>query len=303
MKIKNIVRKKLAAFLKDCMGTKSLLFEQRRMLLDHAILNSKESGITDRRYCDSDIIVSLTTYGKRYYDVAFTIESIMEQTMKANRIILWLEEELQSTPIPVQLQLLQKRGLEIKFCSNIRSYKKLIPTLKLYPDATIITIDDDVLYDSDLLETLIVPYLQNSNNIYAHRIHRMTFNQEGKIAKYKDWDRCINDKTPSFLLFPTGVGGVLYPPHSLDDEVLNEEIFMAKCQFADDVWFKAMSIKKGTKTCGVFSHRENGADYLINESVQDVALFNNNLLGLSLNDTQLKAVFEYYGIYDMLPPH
>ena len=64
---------------------------RRRLVMEQNILHLHESGIVDTKYCDHEIIVSLTTYGKRFYDVAITIESIMEQTMKANRIILWID--------------------------------------------------------------------------------------------------------------------------------------------------------------------------------------------------------------------
>ena len=62
-------------------------FNQKKYILEQNILYSQASGVTNEKYCDHDIIVSLTTYSKRIYDVHLTIESIMEQTMKANRII------------------------------------------------------------------------------------------------------------------------------------------------------------------------------------------------------------------------
>ena len=77
-------------------------------------------------------IIDRTSNRHTTYD---TIESIMEQTMKANRIILWLDYSFEKQPLPKALQLLQKRGLEIEYCKDIRSYKKLIPALKksLFP--------------------------------------------------------------------------------------------------------------------------------------------------------------------------
>ena len=65
-------------------------FTQRKHMLEQNILFKTEMGISQEKYVDHEIIVSLTTYGSRIYDVALTIESIMEQTMKANRIILWI---------------------------------------------------------------------------------------------------------------------------------------------------------------------------------------------------------------------
>lgn len=120
---------------------------------------STESGIEQTKFCDHEVVVSLTTYGKRLYEVASTIESIMQGTMKPNRIVLWLEEGLKDTPLPILLQRQQTRGLEIGYCEDLRSYKKLIPTLIKYPDAVIITIDDDAIYNCDVVEKLVNTYI------------------------------------------------------------------------------------------------------------------------------------------------
>lgn len=79
----------------------------------------------------------------------------MQQTRKANRIILWLSENEQNKELPMALQLQQARGLEVRYCKDIRSYTKLIPTLKLCPEAIIITVDDDCLYNMDVLTDYI----------------------------------------------------------------------------------------------------------------------------------------------------
>lgn len=275
------------------------LFSQRKYMLEQQILYSNECGITDEKYCDGQIIVSLTTYGKRIYDVHLTIESIMEQTMRPNRILLWLDYSFQKQSLPRALQLLQKRGLEIMYCEDIRSYKKLIPTLKRFPNDVIITIDDDVIYEFDLLEHLIHAYQENPSYIYCHRYHKMLKNNKGLLLPYNNWELVCNNIEPSHLNFATGVGGILYPPHSLDDEVLNENIFMELCPYADDVWFKAMAIKKGTLVKKVYSHSKYGEDFLLNLDAQSQSLQQVNV-GNQLNDKQLHAVLTKYSLYSLL---
>ena len=275
-------------------------FNQKKYILEQNILHSQESGITDEKYCAHDIIVSLTTYSKRIYDVHLTIESIMEQTMKANRIILWLDYSFEKQPLPKALQLLQKRGLEIEYCKDIRSYKKLIPALKKYPDDAIITIDDDVLYEFDLLEKLITAYQQSPSYIYCNRHHLMRQDTEGKVFPYTQWTWNYINLNANIMNFPTGVGGVLYPPHSLDEEVFNEAVFLDICKYADDVWFKAMAMKKGTLSKKVYTHNSKGEEYLDNEEVQDIALCRINAQGAMLNDKQIEAVFTKYNLYQLL---
>lgn len=298
MNIKSKLQYFISLLKKSANASLDSEYKLKRALLEQQILHSTEKGITEYKYCEHKIIVSLTTYGKRINDAAITIESIMEQTMKANRIILWLEDSFKTRHLPVSLQILQKRGLEIKYCPDIKSYKKLIPALKEYPEDVIITVDDDLIYDYDLLEHLIVAYLQNPQNIYCHRMHKIKLDKSNKyILPYFKWEWESEDLEASNLVFPTGGGGILYPPHCFDEEVTNEKVFLDICKYADDIWFKAMALKKGTKAQRVFSRKPNS--YIINESVQDVGLItingNNNM-----NDIQLKAVFSRYDLYDKI---
>lgn len=292
-------RRKLLGVVNMPLVTDKLPFLLRKQEMENRIINNRESGITNTRYADHEIIVSLTTYGKRLYDVALTIESIMDQTMKANRIVLWLGDEMQTTSLPSSLKRLQDRGLEIAFCKDIRSYKKLVPALCKYPNDAIITIDDDLIYEYDLLEHLIVAYQKCPDYIYCHRAHKISFNKE-QLDKYNQWGWEQVSDTPSHYNFPTGCGGVLYPPHSLDSEVTNESVFLDICKYADDVWFKAMALKKGTQVCGVYSHHKGGCDFVENPAVQDVSLNAINVHGESLNDKQIKAVFDKYGLYSRI---
>lgn len=275
-------------------------YEVRKNQLIEHILHDTESGVTSHRYTDHDIIVSLTTYGKRIHDVAFTIESIMQQSMKPNKIVLWLDYSFQNQQLPQSLINQQKRGLEIFYCEDMRSYKKIIPSLLQYPNDAIITIDDDVLYDYDLLEHLIVAYLHSPTTIHSCRMHQMRFDENGVLLPYNRWNLLCPELGASNLNFATGVGGILYPPHCFDDEVLNKSAFMGICKFADDVWLKAMALRNGILVNKVYTRSPLGEDFILNDSVQDIALRNINIMADCLNDSQLKAVFAKYNLFDKL---
>lgn len=278
----------------------SMRFQIRKMQIDQNLIHCTEMGITDHRYCDNNIIVSLTSYGERVKTAYLAIESIMEQTMKANRIVLWLDNSWESKRLPESLQMLKKRGLEIFFCNDIRSYKKLIPSLKKFPNDTIITIDDDLIFDINILEDLIVPYLENPQRIYCCRAHQIVLGKDAKPIPYNNWNHFIPEPQTGWWVFPTGGGGCLYPPHSLDEEVLNEKVFMDICKFADDVWFKAMALKKGTETMRVETINKQGVEYIDNPCVQEKSLCSINVGGEALNDIQLSRVFEKYNLYQYL---
>ena len=267
------------------------LFDIEASRLRHDTLISSDIGIEKDIFCDGKkVIVSLTTYGKRIYDVYLTIESIMQQTQKANKIILWLAEEMKDVKIPITLLRQQERGLEIQYCKDIRSYKKLIPSLKAFPDDIIITIDDDVIYSIDTIESLINSYLQIPNAIHCH------LGREIKIDNtYKEWKYTHDDSIVSYRTMPIGCGGVLYPPHTLDSEVFNEHVFESICPSADDIWFKAMALKQGIK-CKLTQQNIHEYAYIDNPFWQDKGLTRTNV-NKNKNDEQVRRVFEKYDLY------
>lgn len=281
----------------------NLKYFYKKEELTKETLTCKAIGISNEIYCDHQVIVSLTTYGKRIHQVYLVIESIMQGSIKPNKIILWLDNSFKDKTLPKTLQLQQERGLEIDFCKDIRSYKKLIPTLKKYPNDIIVTIDDDIIYDFDLLEKLINSYKKQPNAIHANRIHEMTFNEIGNIKPYMQWDWKINnttDKKKTF--FATFGGGALFPSHCFDQEVFNEDVFMNICPNADDVWFNAMALKNETPVVKAYTNSILGEDYIeMAENLEEgLKAHNTNSTELSGNDIQIKAVFEKYGLINMI---
>lgn len=278
----------------------NLLYKIQASHLVELAMTSTTKGVQYERYAEEEVVVSLTTYGKRLYEVAPTIESIMQGSIKPNRIILWLEEGLKDAVLPEILKRQQQRGLEIGYCKDLRSYKKLIPSLEKYPEAIIITIDDDAIYGYDLLENLLISHAESPNCIIGNRIHRIILGDDRKPKKYNEWELGVSSSEISSLNFFTGVGGVLYPPNSLDTEVLNADVFFDICKYADDIWFYAMALKRGTNIKKGFTHDKDGCDYILNEDVQDMALYKINTKKDNLNDIQFRSVFEKYNLYNRL---
>ena len=284
---------------------KIIRYNLRHDLLISEAINSTVPGISNEKYCDEEVIVSLTTFGKRMIDVSTSIESIMQGTMKPNRIVLSLEEELKGAPLPITVKNQMKRGLEVIYCKNIRSFEKIIPTLKKYPEASIITIDDDAIYDYDLVEKLVNIHISHPKHIVANRIHRVVLGEDNHPIDYPLWKWNSSPEDDSVLNFSTGVGGTLYPPHSLHPEVTNEKVFMDICPYADDVWLYAMTLMAGTKVMKCPTRNPYGDEYLLNESVQDIGLCHINTTHKAKdthteNDTQLKAVFDKYNLWGKL---
>jgi len=94
------------------------------------------------------------------------------------------------------------------------------------------------------------------------------------------------------LLVQVGVGGVLYPPGALHEEVFNRELFKNICFHADDLWLKIMALKNGTK---VVTNRRFNKDFVSVGKTQREKLVSNNVFGGG-NDKQLRNVLEHYEI-------
>ena len=69
--------------------------------------------------------------------------------------------------------------------------------------------------------------------------------------------------------------------------------------YADDLWFKAMELLKGTPVLQIARNQSWIYEMSRIESIQDTGLMNINVIK-SQNDSQLKAIFDYYDLYDKI---
>jgi hypothetical protein len=254
---------------------------------------SHSSGINKSEIRDKKIVISLTSFPARINKVWLTIESIMRQTIEPDVIVLWLgRDEFEGIDsLPKSLKRQQKRGLSIEFCEDLKSHKKYYYAFQKFKNDLIITVDDDVHYPNFMIEKLVELHEEFPTSICCNRAHLITLNEEGKLNKYKGWlknPKQINGPTKALL--PTGVGGVLYPPNSVDEEVFNKENIKKLCLFADDIWLKVMSLKKGTSVVKT----ENFPRRLFTVAfTQKIALWKKNVIN-GRNDLQLTKILEYY---------
>ena len=127
-----------------------------------------------------------------------------------------------------------------EFCSEIYAIDRLA-YIKEHP------VDDDIDYPCHLLRDLLRLHKRLPDAIIAHRVRRMKLSAPySEWRKYKWYDFIFKRIHFSRLAMQTGVGGVLYPPHSLDEKMLDPVLFMAMAPTVDDVWFWAAAVSKGT---------------------------------------------------------
>ncbi|MDE6177852.1 MAG: hypothetical protein K2F86_01625 [Duncaniella sp.] len=267
-------------------------FEHTKLMLENEIADTGRRGVAPQTDTDREVVVSLTTYGRRLRTVHLAIASMMRQSRKADRIVLWLDSRLEGKPLPAPLRLLEKKGLEICFCRDVRSFTKLVPALERFPEAVIITVDDDQVYDFDLIDRLVCGWLEAPEAVHCARMKKIAV-KDGRILPYKKWpiDMSLD---PSPLNLALGVGGVLYPPHCFGPEVTDSELFMRLSPSADDLWFKAQELKYGREVRRVPTLSNNGEDYI---NLPYIA-FNEGLAGTNVtggaNDTCMANLAGYF---------
>ena len=299
---KRFLKRKLTAYLQACIApaiveataAKVLLGQRRERLLVSA-LHCEEPGVEEmREEAKAPVIVSLTTYGQRLYEVALAIESIMQGTVKPNGIVLWRDEQ-DTRPLPLTLKRQVARGLKVLPTRDIRSYKKLLPALQEFPNAHIVTIDDDVFYPHDFLEALLTAHEQAPRAIIANMVMKLTRDAQGIPQGIRQWPYCaaVPEPTDDNDLFFEGFGGVFYPAGCLPEEVFQEATFSTLCPTADDIWFNAMARLAHTPI-----HVCPRSDYdfiaAVNNASQTTSLYSVNNGCENLNDRQLRAVWEHY---------
>jgi hypothetical protein len=245
------------------------------------------------------IIVSLTSFPAAISFVIQSVQSILKGSVLPDKIILYLtSSQFPEGNIPQELQDLSDKNamFEIKFYEeNIRSYTKLIPALKDFPDDIIITIDDDVLYHKNMIKRLLRRHKKYPNAIIGHRIRRIKPN-----AVYRMW-KCYKHRSifsrsfkPSFRNLQTGIGGVLYPPHSLSEKMLHSELFMKMAPTVDDIWFWAAAVANGTKIAPIPLGFWRQPDL---KKPKEISLRSTNVFsGVDVNRTVFENILEKYPI-------
>lgn len=205
---------------------------------------NKEYALTSSFHDGKQVIVSLTSFPKRIPTLHLVIECLLRQTVKPDKIVLYLTRaQVPSIDLlPSSLLNLRHRGLEIQLCPDeIRSHTKYFYAMQQYPEDIVITVDDDLFYRSDLIESLIKNHKVHPDAIIANWTKEIIPEKK----KYTQWpDNSVPHENRRQLLL--GVGGVLYPPHSLDKDVFDVDKIKKLSLTADDVWLTAMARKKET---------------------------------------------------------
>ena len=197
------------------------------------------------------IYISLTSIYKNQNSLLQTLQSILKQTCMPDKIFLYLSQDpylLDSGFKDKKItdsnlsNFLDNPIIDVNWVENTGSYRKLLPLLKnkWNEDCIIITIDDDTIYDSNLIKNLTNDYY-NQKCVIGYRGFTLSFDKIENFD-YLKRGRLQNLSPNNFL---TGKGGILYKPeffHKTKNLIFNDEIYLNNCPTCDDIWFYIVRI-------------------------------------------------------------
>jgi hypothetical protein len=236
------------------------------------------------------LIVSLTSYPPRFRTLDLTLRCLLNQDMAPDAIMLWIAHE-DMGKLPRRVFDLRNYGLIIRECANLRSYKKIIPTLTEHPDAFIITADDDYAYPVDWVRSLIEEHT-DQHEIVSNWALRMQRDFDGRLSPVAEWPDlgARDDRTAREAFYVLTGSGALFPPAIFDREVMDVDRAMQLCPTGDDIWLSWMAARTGA-TCRVLRRRILLAAWPGTDAVG--LWLNHNRYGG--NDRQISSMMDDYG--------
>ena len=282
----------LSAASSFCRAVKKSIGRRTACLLRNIYPGMKKTAFAASYDADREnIVVSLTSTADRIGSIFPTLYSLASQSRRPDLIVLWLKKG-GNYPKHVMAEI-KALGIRVRYVKDLGPYTKYHYAFAGYKKDVVITVDDDIIYHRDMVKELYETHLKQPGQVVARRVHRMRFDRDRKLLKYTDWIwECKDPEKPSFDLFATGVGGVLYPPSVTGLECWRNTDFLKVCPWADDIWLKFCELSNHIRVCAVL---RTGTDMdAANLRIKRSGLSAKNLKG-GRNDRYIKACTEYFG--------
>lgn len=217
-----------------------------RRMMEHA--RTRVSG--ERR-----VIVTLTSYPPRMNTIWMTLRSIFSQSRLPDKVVLYLAKSdfpNREADLPDSLKEMLWNDFEIRWVNeDLKPHKKYYWAFRDFPDDLVVTIDDDLIYRRNMIETLLACHASHPDAIVASRTHLIMFNDDGSLKPYDQWiyeaphyhEELVG--RPSMRLFATTGAGTLFDPKLFPPMTYDADLIKKHCLVADDVWLKVIETIAG----------------------------------------------------------
>ena len=191
----------------------------------------------------------MTTWPPRFAVAQQAMEAIVEQVKADNLqdrvhfVMVLSEEEACDTKTRraachLMCQMYEM-GVEVIIDrGNIRSHKKLIPTLEKYPNNPVLVVDDDNAQCKGWLKTFVDDHGKHPEDIiYGQSLSRVEL-QGDRIVEAREPFAYEQTGNVTVNMKPaSGAAGTLYPPHTFtDSRFFDRELFMRLSPTSDETW-------------------------------------------------------------------
>ena len=245
-----------------------------------------------------NVYVSLTTIKQNEARVVETLQSIAAQTQLPDKCFIFLSETpyladpgFINRTIGSQLsEFMTSNALfELRWCENTGPFRKLLPLLaeKFDEDCLIITIDDDTVYTTTLVEKIVGDFKRHKccTSNWA-----LTLRHTGDVRGL-NYERFAPSMSNYLYNFHLGKGGVAYHPSFFNQTkniIFDHEVIKRTCPTNDDVWFNLMRIANG-----ISCHSDNLPYMTKDNTNQETALWWNINARNRTNSKYMRATIDF----------
>lgn len=202
-----------------------------------------EVKLSSRHFLDSSemrIVVSLSTVPSRVPYLQRIIDCLLSQTYQVDRIYInlphWSKREQCEYPLP---QLKGNDKIQIVRCNDHGPITKLYPALleEQDPETLIITVDDDIEYIPERIETLVH---------WAEKFPEAAIGGTGFIVGPWWWfyGTVHRPKTPTPVSVLEGFSGCAYRRGFFSDDLIDYQDAPSGAFYNDDVWISGYLARK-----------------------------------------------------------
>ncbi|MDD6489420.1 MAG: glycosyltransferase family A protein [Clostridia bacterium] len=268
-------------------------FLPNKILIKRNAARTLKNGLNKEKRSER-VVVSLTSFPPRFKNIHWCLKSLLFQTYKPDRIVVFLGSDTTRDMLTPEMIELEQFGVEYKFDDklNLKPHKKYYYVMQEERNAVIITVDDDSVYPKNTIESLMKTHNKYPDSICARRVHKIIRKPDGSFAPYKDWKKeCRSVRKPSRDLIAVGVGGVLYPKCCFSNEAFDFEKFMDICPGTDDIWLKFMEIKMNLPVVWV------PCIFAQPPTLEGIASLNDSNVAEGRNDISISKMSQLYGVW------
>lgn len=205
----------------------------------------------------SRLVLSLSPHISDYDAIAAGLQSLLNQTKKADKIIVQLPKaKFENKDFCLNFIEYLDQGIDLHWCEDLGPYSKLIPALSEYQKDVIVTCNPAWQYAPDFLQTLYSAWQAEPEAAQCIKSSALIMNEDGATFRFGD-----QQGEAALLLVPHADFGLLLPPNAWKPEIMKKKYYLRAAPTFDDLWYGLATALSGLK---IYRPRE--ADRMVAEA-------------------------------------